>query len=123
MLLMVTRDSADVNEMVGLNLCVKETKRLFLNQGGTFTNGSDLSQAENSNKGANGLWDLDNDGDLDAVWTENGLTQILETMVGLGTIGAQASFIPQPSNTIWTSSAGIDALAGGKKEGNEIGRR
>lgn len=48
----------------------------FLNQGGTFTNGSDLAQANNGNKGAVALYDYDNDGDFDAFWTENGLNQI-----------------------------------------------
>ncbi len=48
----------------------------FLNQGGTFTNGSDLAQADNSNKGAVALYDFDNDGDFDAFWTENGDNQI-----------------------------------------------
>ena len=36
-----------------------------MNQGGTFTSGADLAQASNSNKGGNGLWDLDNDGEPD----------------------------------------------------------
>lgn len=48
----------------------------FLNQGGTFTNGADLAEAGNSNKGAVALYDFDNDGDFDAFWTENGANQI-----------------------------------------------
>ena len=111
--------SADVNDDGWVDIFMRKRNQndFFLNQGGTFTNGSDLSQAYNSNKGANGLWDLDNDGDLDAVWTENGLTQIFRNdgpgvWVALG--AASFPSLPQPSNTdSGTSSAGIDALAGG----------
>ncbi|MEL6918002.1 MAG: VCBS repeat-containing protein, partial [Bacteroidota bacterium] len=89
----------------------------FLNQGGTFTNGSDLAQAANGNKGGNGLWDLDNDGDLDAVWTENGLNQIFRNDgPGVWTALGSTTFpgLPQPSNTDnGSSSNDIDALAGG----------
>jgi len=70
--------AADVNDdgWVDIFMRKRDENDFFLNQGGTFTNGSDLAQADNDNKGGNGLWDLDNDGDLDAVWTENGFTQI-----------------------------------------------
>ncbi|SDY01358.1 Repeat domain-containing protein, partial [Lutibacter oricola] len=64
---------ADVNDdgWVDLFNRKRDENDFFLNQGGFFINGEDLAQAKNSNKGANGLWDLDNDGDLDAVWTDN----------------------------------------------------
>jgi len=110
--------AADVNDdgWVDLFMRKRDENDFFLNQGGTFVNGADLGQAENGNKGANGLWDLDNDGDLDAVWTENGLTQIFRNDNGTWTALGAATFpgLPQPGNTdLGTSSAGIDGLAGG----------
>ena len=54
----------------------------FLNQGGSFTNGSDLAQAENGNKGGVALYDFDNDGDFDAFWTENGNNEIFRNEGG-----------------------------------------
>ncbi len=111
--------AADVNDdgWVDIFMRKRDENDFFLNQGGTFTNGADLAQAANGNKGANGLWDLDNDGDLDAVWTENGLTQIFRndgpgtwTALGAGVFPG----LPQPSNTdSGSSSNDIDALAGG----------
>jgi len=111
--------AADVNDDGWVDIFMRKRNEndFFLNQGGTFTNGSDLAQAANGNKGANGLWDLDNDGDLDAVWTENGLTQIFRNdgpgvWTALG--GGVFPGLPQPSNTDSGSSSNpIDALAGG----------
>jgi len=95
----------------------RDENDFFLNQGGVFTSGSDLAQANNGNKGANGLWDLDNDGDLDAVWTENGLNQIFRNDgPGIWTALGAVTFpgLPQPTNTnSGSSSNSIDALAGG----------
>ncbi|MET1260671.1 FG-GAP-like repeat-containing protein [Flagellimonas sp. DF-77] len=111
--------AADVNDDGWVDIFMRKRNEndFFLNQGGTFTNGSDLAQAANGNKGGNGLWDLDNDGDLDAVWTENGLTQIFRND-GPGTWTALGASVfpglPQPSNTdSGSSSNDIDALAGG----------
>ncbi|MBD0779764.1 VCBS repeat-containing protein [Maribacter sp. ANRC-HE7] len=111
--------AADVNDdgWVDIFMRKRDENDFFLNQGGMFTNGADLGQAANNNKGGNGLWDLDNDGDLDAVWTENGLTQIYRND-GAGVWMALGSGVfpglPQPGNTSsGTSSASIDALAGG----------
>ena len=111
--------AADVNDdgWVDIFMRKRDENDFFLNQGGMFTNGSDLAQAANANKGANGLWDLDNDGDLDAVWTENGFTQIFRndgpgiwTALGVGVFPG----LPQPPNANNSSStAKIDALAGG----------
>ena len=111
--------AADANDdgWVDIFMRKRDENDFFLNQGGTFANGADLAQAWNSNKGANGLWDLDNDGDLDAVWTENGLTQIYRndgpgvwTALGAGVFPG----LPQPSNVDQGSSSNdIDALAGG----------
>ena len=111
--------AADVNDdgWVDIFMRKRDENDFFLNQGGTFTNGADLGQAQNNNKGANGLWDLDNDGDLDAVWTENGLTQIFRNDgPGIWTPLGAATFpgLPQPSNVdSGSSSDDIDALAGG----------
>ncbi|WP_289061948.1 FG-GAP-like repeat-containing protein [uncultured Zobellia sp.] len=111
--------AADVNDdgWVDIFMRKRDENDFFLNQGGTFSNGADLGQAENSNKGGNGLWDLDNDGDLDAVWTENGLTQIHRNDGGgvFTPLGA-AVFpgLPQPGNVNnGSSGARIDALSGG----------
>lgn len=111
--------SADVNDDGWVDIFMRKRNQndFFLNQGGTFTNGADLGQAYNDNKGGNGLWDLDNDGDLDAVWTESGLTQIYRNDgPGVWTALGSSVFpsLPQPSDTdSGTSTAGIDALAGG----------
>jgi hypothetical protein len=111
--------AADVNDdgWVDIFMRKRDENDFFLNQGGTFTNGADLAQADNGNKGANGLWDLDNDGDLDAVWTENGLTQIFRNDgPGVWSALGAATFpgLPQPSNLDRGSSSNdIDALAGG----------
>ncbi|WP_437373710.1 FG-GAP-like repeat-containing protein [Maribacter litoralis] len=111
--------AADVNDdgWVDIFMRKRDENDFFLNQGGTFSNGADLGQAANNNKGGNGLWDLDNDGDLDAVWTENGQTQIhrndgggVFTALGAGSFPG----LPQPNNlNNGSSGARIDALAGG----------
>ena len=112
--------AADVDDdgWVDIFMRKRDENDFFLNQGGTFASGADLAQAHNSNKGGNGLWDLDNDGDLDAVWTENGTTQIYRNdgpgvWVALG--GGVFPGLPQPPNTENSNSGGsrIDALAGG----------
>ena len=111
--------AADVNDdgWVDIFMRKRDENDFFLNQGGFFSNGADLAQAANGNKGGNGLWDLDNDGDLDAVWTENGLNQIFRNDgPGIWTPLGASVFpgLPQPSNTnSGTSSNDIDALAGG----------
>ncbi len=68
----------DVNDDGWVEIFMRKQNEndFFLNQGGTFTNGSDLAQANNGNKGAVALYDFDNDGDFDAFWTENDLNQI-----------------------------------------------
>lgn len=120
--------AADVNDdgWVDIFMRKRDEKDFFLNLGGIFdnVNGADLGEAANHNKGANGLWDLDNDGDLDAVWTENGETQIYRndgpgvwTPLGGGVFPG----LPQPADFNFStagtaddiSSAVIDALAGG----------
>ena len=111
--------AADVNDdgWVDIFMRKRDENDFFLSQGGVFTNGADLGQSENANKGGNGLWDLDNDGDLDAVWTENGITQIFRNdgpgvWAALG--GGVFPGLPQPPDADASSStAKIDALAGG----------
>ncbi len=111
--------AADVNDDGWVDIFMRKRNEndFFLNQGGTFTNGADLAQAANANKGANGLWDLDNDGDLDAVWTENGLTQIFRNDgPGVWTALGAATFpgLPQPTNVNnGSSSNDIDGLTAG----------
>lgn len=84
----------DVNDdgWVDIFMRKRDENDFFLNQGGTFTNGSDLAQADNGNKGAVALYDFDNDGDFDAFWTENDPNQIYRnngggswTALGTGT--------------------------------------
>ena len=74
----------------------------FLNQGGTFTNGADLAEAFNYNKGAVALYDFDNDGDFDAFWTENGDNQIFRNDgAGVWTPLGAATGIPiAPSSNV-----------------------
>ena len=74
----------DVNDDGWVDIFIrKQTENdFFLNQGGTFTNGADLAEANNNNKGSVVLYDLDNDGDFDAFWTENGLNQIFRNNGG-----------------------------------------
>lgn len=111
--------AADVNDdgWVDIFMRKQDENDFFLNQGGFFSNGADLGQAENNNKGATGLWDLDNDGDLDAVWTENGLTQIYRNDgAGVWTAMGGGVFpgLPQPTDLDNGSSSNpIDALAAG----------
>lgn len=92
----------DVNNdgWVDIFMRKRDENDFFLNQGGTFINGSDLSQASNDNKGAVALYDFDNDGDFDAFWTENDANQIFRndgpgiwTPLGAaGTTGISTSF-------------------------------
>ena len=49
---------------------------LFTNLGGTFQDGVNIDDANNSNKGAVAFFDFDNDTDFDLFWTENGNNQI-----------------------------------------------
>ncbi|WP_396637206.1 FG-GAP-like repeat-containing protein [Maribacter sp. R77961] len=63
---------------------------LFTNIGGSFQDGVDIDQAANNNKGSVAFGDLDNDGDFDLYWTENGINQVHQnngdgTWTGLGT--------------------------------------
>ncbi|PIB23590.1 FG-GAP-like repeat-containing protein [Maribacter sp. 4G9] len=112
-----TAADSDDDGWVDIFMRKRDENDFFLNQGGTFSNGSDVAQAANGNKGGNGLWDLDNDGDLDAVWTENGFTQIYRNDgSGIWTALGTAVFpgLPQPNNANNGSSSNrIDALAGG----------
>lgn len=70
--------ATDVNDDGWVDIFMRKRSEndFFLNQGGLFTNGSDLADANNGNKGAVALYDFDDDGDFDAFWTENGDNQI-----------------------------------------------
>ena len=77
--------SADVNDdgWVDLFIRKRDENDFFMNQGRSFTNGQDLAQATNSNKGAVALFDLDNDGDFDAIWTDNDGNHIFQNNAGV----------------------------------------
>lgn len=83
--------ATDFNDDGWVDIVVRKRDQvdLFTNLGGTFQNGVDIDQANNSNKGAVGFYDFDNDGDFDLYWTENGTNQIHRnngdgTWTGLG---------------------------------------
>lgn len=79
----------------------------FLNQGGTFTNGTDLAQPNNSNKGAVAMYDFDNDGDFDAFWTDDQDNKLFRND-GAGVWTSLGS-----STNIPTSDRGIDEVVCG----------
>lgn len=70
--------ATDFNDDGWVDIVVRKRDQvdLFTNLGGTFQNGVDIDQANNSNKGAVAFYDFDNDGDFDLFWTENGNNQI-----------------------------------------------
>ena len=70
--------ATDFNDDGWVDIVVRKRDQvdLFTNLGGTFQNGVDIDQANNSNKGAVAFYDFDNDGDFDLFWTENGSNQI-----------------------------------------------
>ena len=94
----------DVNDdgWVDIFMRKRDENDFFLNQGGTFINGSDLAQAENNNKGAVNLYDYDNDGDFDAFWTEEGDNQIFRNDNGVWIPLGASTGIPvlHPGNSI-----------------------
>lgn len=70
--------ATDYNDDGWVDIVVRKRNQvdLFENNGGTFQNGVDIDDANNGNKGAVAFGDLDNDGDFDMYWTENGTNQI-----------------------------------------------
>lgn len=70
--------ATDFNDDGWVDIVVRKRNQvdLFTNVGGTFQDGTDIDDANNSNKGAVAFGDLDNDGDFDLFWTENGDNQI-----------------------------------------------
>ncbi len=101
----------DVNDdgWVDIFMRKRDENDFFLNQGGFFSNGADLAQANNGNKGAVNLYDYDNDGDFDAFWTESGDNQIFrndnDSWIPLGA----ATGIP----TTFTGGNAIDEVVSG----------
>lgn len=92
----------DVNDdgWVDIFMRKRDENDFFLNQGGTFINGSDIAQAANGNKGAVALYDFDNDGDFDAFWTENDDNQIFRNDgPGVWTALGSATGIPVVPST------------------------
>ena len=83
--------ATDYNDDGWVDIVVRKRNQvdLFENNGGTFQNGVDIDDANNGNKGAVAFGDLDNDGDFDMFWTENGTNQVHQnngdgTWTGLG---------------------------------------
>lgn len=70
--------ATDFNDDGWVDIVVRKRNQvdLFTNIGGTFQDGTDIDDANNGNKGAVAFGDLDNDGDFDLFWTENGDNQI-----------------------------------------------
>ncbi len=83
--------ATDYNDDGWVDIVVRKRNQvdLFENNNGVFQNGVDIDDANNGNKGAVAFGDLDNDGDFDLYWTENGTNQIHRnngdgTWTGLG---------------------------------------
>ncbi|MBM1107963.1 VCBS repeat-containing protein [Aurantibacter crassamenti] len=95
--------ATDFNNDGWVDIVVRKRSQvdLFTNIGGSFTDGVDIDDALNANKGAVGFYDFDNDGDFDLFWTENGDNQIHRnngdgTWTGLGAAtGIPVSFSGQ----------------------------
>ncbi|WP_339339053.1 MULTISPECIES: FG-GAP-like repeat-containing protein, partial [unclassified Croceitalea] len=95
--------ATDFNDDGWVDIVVRKQDQvdLFTNLGGTFQDGVDIDQAANGNKGAVAFGDLDNDGDFDLYWTENGTNQVHRnngdgTWTGLGAAtGIPTSFSGQ----------------------------
>lgn len=88
----------------------------FINGGGTFSDGQNISDAYNSNKGGVVFADFDNDGDFDLYWTDNGENQIWLNN-GSGTLaasnGGSGDGEPWASAIVSAPSSGIDGAAVG----------
>ncbi|MEL6674260.1 MAG: FG-GAP-like repeat-containing protein [Bacteroidota bacterium] len=89
----------------------------FVNGGdGTFTDGQNVDDANNSNKGGVAFGDFDNDGDYDLYWTDNGTNQIwlndgTNTLVATAIGGNDGE--PWLSAGVSAPSSGIDGVAVG----------
>ncbi|MFK8056078.1 MAG: FG-GAP repeat domain-containing protein [Saprospiraceae bacterium] len=102
----------DINDDGWVDIFMRKSNEndFFLNVGGTFTNGQDLAEATNNNKGSNAIYDFDNDGDFDVFWTENDINQIFRNDFGnwtpLGLAGSTG--IPTDFSTEINEAAGGD---------------
>ena len=70
--------ATDFNDDGWVDIVVRKRDQvdLFTNTGGSFVNGVDIDQSANGDKGAVAFSDLDNDGDFDMYWTDNGVNQV-----------------------------------------------
>lgn len=100
--------SCDVNDDGWVDIFMRKQSEndFFLNQGGVFVNGVDIGEASNGDKGAVGLYDLDNDGDFDAVWTSSGGNYIFRNDGG-------SSWTQLTGNLSIESTTNVDGVAGG----------
>ena len=101
--------ATDVNNDGWVDIFMRKQNEndFFLNQGGTFTNGTDLAQPNNGNKGAVAMYDFDNDGDFDAYWTDDQDNKLFRND-GSGVWTDMGS-----STNIPTSDRGIDEVVCG----------
>lgn len=82
----------------------------FVNDGdGTFTDGQNIDDANNGNKGGVAFGDFDNDGDYDLYWTDNGTNQI---WLNDGTNALAATQSGSDDGEPW-HSAGVSAPSSG----------
>ena len=88
----------------------------FVNGGGSFTDGQNIGDALNGNKGGVAFADFDNDGDFDLYWSDNGTNQIWlnngsNTLVPTNVNGGDGE--PWASAIISAPTSGIDGVAVG----------
>ncbi|MDX1908363.1 MAG: FG-GAP-like repeat-containing protein [Bacteroidia bacterium] len=97
----------DINNDGWVDLAIRkrDASDVFFNQGGTFGSGYNVAQASNNNKGAISLCDLDNDADLDLIWSDNDGNRILRRDANGWTL--MNNVLPSVPNT------GVDGIAYG----------
>ncbi|MEM6261933.1 MAG: FG-GAP-like repeat-containing protein [Bacteroidota bacterium] len=99
--------TADINDDGWPDMVVRKHNNndLYFNQGGTFGNSQNIDQANNGRKGGVGLYDLDNDGDYDLIWTYGDGTYVYRNDNG--------TFNRLTGNLSIQSQTDIDGVAGG----------
>jgi gliding motility-associated-like protein/uncharacterized repeat protein (TIGR01451 family) len=104
--------AGDFNNDGFVDICSRRENAvdIYQNDGdGTFTANAFNELAVNANKGGVCWGDLDNDGDLDLVWTDGGTNQIWRNDAGLFVATGE----PSLSSGVSLSSASIDACTVG----------